>query len=406
LPDFCKKSIDNVYDLALLEGSLIMSNTQAIVGLVSHIDLPPLMTAAHRLSFESTPVDVTFESGETTYLDPNETLSAGYAEILEDLRSAQIPGYIEVHPETRSISRLLIPVQAKVAALVKIGGGNVAVGLEISQAHRVLKRSNSQFAHLLSVLEEAKKTGSTVLVTDTDDHEVIDVRLWETATKAGEATALDLAAEALSSGLTEFAELAAQGVEAAGEGVALATVSATALPGITLQRAQLLFNWLASASCPPRTVPPPCIPFLYPDDGCWGRAHEMSGRIVNVGNGPGKVWNYGNLRVNTRNNPNCYVRWGWHVAPILCVIGWGEYAVIDPSMFGSPVPVSTWKKTQQDPASQIVYTPWQVFHRSRSGQVTYDPNFTQTAQVLATYRAQLKLRSLGPSGPPPYARCR
>jgi Glutaminase len=380
-----------------------MSNTQAIAGLVSYINLPPLMTAAHRLSFESAPLDVTFENGETICLDPTDPLSAGYAEILEDLRHAQIPGYVEVYPETRAISRLLIPVQVKVAALVKISGGDVAVGLEISQAHRVLKHSNDQFARLLSILEEAKKTGATVLVTDTDDREIIDVRLWETVTTADEATALDLAAEALSSGVAEFAEL---GTEMNTEGVALAPVSAAALPVVTLQRAQQLFNWLASASCPPRTVPPPCIPFLYPDDGCWGRAHEMTRRIVSVGNGPGKVWNYGNLRANTRNNPNCYVRWGWHVAPILSITGWREYAVIDPSMFGAPVPVSTWKNAQQDPASQIVYTPWQVFYRSRSGQVTYDPNFTETARVLATYRAALKARSLGPGGPPPYARCR
>lgn len=376
-----------------------MSNTQAIAGLVSYLNLPPMMTAAHLLSFESAPLDVTFEGGETVSLDPTDPLSVGYAEILEDLRHAQIPGYVEVDPETRSISRLLIPTPAKVAALVKIGGGDVAVGLEISQTHRVLKRSNSQFASLLSLLEEAKKTGATVLVTDTDEHEIIDVRPWETVTRADELTALDLAAEALSTGVAEFAELGS-------EGVSLATGSATALPCVTLQRAQQLFNWLASASCNPRTVPPPCIPFLYPDDGCWGRAHEMAGRIVSVGNGPGKVWNYGNLRANTRNNPNCYVRWGWHVAPILCITGWREYAVIDPSMFNAPVSVSTWKNAQQDPASQIVYTPWQVFYRSRSGQVTYDPNFTETARVLATYRAALKARSLGPSGPPPYARCR
>ncbi|MEG4323259.1 MULTISPECIES: protein-glutamine glutaminase family protein [unclassified Microcoleus] len=373
-----------------------MSNTRAIAGLVSHIDLPPLMTAAHRLSFESTPVDVTFESGETTYLDATNPLSAGYAEILEDLRHAKIPGYVEVDPQTRSISRLLIPIQAKVVALVKIGG-DVAVGLEISQSHRVLKSSNSQFARLLSILEEAKKTGATVLVTDTDDREIIDVRPWETVTTAQELTALDLAAEALSAESIKFEELAT-------EGAASATVSASGLPAVSWLRLNQLFNWLASGSCNPITVPPPCIPFLYPDDGCWGRAHSMARRIVSVGNVPGKVWNYGNLRANTRNNPNCYVRWGWHVAPIMTVIGSPFYWVIDPSMFGAPVTVSQWKQAQSDPGSQIVYTVWQVFHRSQSGQVTYDPNFTQTAQVLATYRAALRVRSLT-IGAPPYAKC-
>jgi hypothetical protein len=375
-----------------------MSNNHAIAGLVSHIDLPPLMTAAHRLSFESTPIDVTFDNGETTSLDPTEPLSAGYAQILEDLRDAQIPGYVEINPETRSISRLLIPLQVKVVALANIGA-DVAVGLEISQAPRVLKRSNSQFDRLLKILEEAKNTGATVLVTDNEDHEIVDVRAWEKVTTAQEITALELAAEALSNENIKFEELADSDTASATES------AASGIQAVTSQRLNQLFNWLASGSCNPITVPPPCIPFLYPDDGCWGRAHEMARRIVSVGNVPGKVWNYGKLKAKTKNNPNCQVFWSWHVAPILAVIGSPSYWVIDPSMFGQPVTVAQWKQAQADPDSQINYTAWQVFHRSKSGQVTYDPNFTETAQVLATYRAQLKLRSLGPSGPPPYAKC-
>jgi hypothetical protein len=373
-----------------------MSNNHVIAGLVSHIDLPPLMTAAHRLSFESTPIDVTFDNGETTSLDPSEPLSAGYAQILEDLRDAKIPGYVEINPETGSISRLLIPLQVKVVALANIGA-DVAVGLEISQAHRVLKRSNSQFDRLLKILEEAKDTGATVLVTDNEDHEIVDVRAWEKVTTAQELTALDLAAEALSAESIKFEELADSDTVSA-------TESASGIEAVTSQRLNELFKWLASGSCNPITVPPPCIPFLYPDDGCWGRAHEMVRRIVSVGNVPGKVWNYGNLKANTKNNPNCYVNWSWHVAPILAVIGSPSYWVIDPSMFGKPVTVSQWKQAQADPASQINYTVWQVFNRSKAGQVTYDPNFTKTAQVLATYRAQLKLRSLT-IGSPPYAYC-
>jgi hypothetical protein len=375
-----------------------MSNNHVIAGLVSHIDLPPLMTAAHRLSFESTPIDVTFDNGETTSLDPTEPLSAGYAQILEDLRDAHIPGYVEINPETRSISRLLIPLQVKVVALANIGA-DVAVGLEISQAHRVLKRSNSQFDRLLKILEEAKNTGATVLVTDNEDHEIVDVRPWEKVTTAQELTALELAAEALSTESIKFEELADSGTASATES------AASGIQAVTSQRLNELFNWLASSSCNPITVPPPCIPFLYPDDGCWGRAHEMARRIVSVGNVPGKVWNYGNLKAKTKNNPNCQVMWGWHVAPILAVIGSPSYWVIDPSMFAKPVTVSQWKQAQADPASQINYTVWQVFYRSKTGQVTYDPNYTQTAQVLAQYRAQLKVRSLGPSGPPPYAKC-
>jgi hypothetical protein len=346
------------------------------------------------LSFDPTPIDVTFASGETTSLNPTHPLSVGYAEILEDLRHAKIPAYVELDPKTQSISHLLIPVQAKVSALVKIDGGDMAVELESYQAHSILKKTNSQFSRLLSILEDAKKTGITVLVTDTDDHEIIDVRPWETVTTAHEAAALDLAADELSERALEFEKLTAKEPLKAG------------LPLISQSRLNQLFSWLASKSCNPRTVPPPCIPFLYPDDGCWGRAHEMARLITSVGNVPGKVWNYGNLRANTRNNPNCFVSWGYHVAPILAVTGWSEYAVVDPSMFSGPVPISTWKNAQQVPTSLIVCTIWQVFTRTKIGQVGYDPNFTLTATVLATYRAKLRLRSISSIGPPPYAKCK
>jgi Glutaminase len=44
---------------------------------------------------------------------------------------------------------------------------------------------------------------------------------------------------------------------------------------ISAARAQQVFNDMQGTSCDPLTVPTSCIPFMYPDDGCWGRAHEM-----------------------------------------------------------------------------------------------------------------------------------
>lgn len=43
---------------------------------------------------------------------------------------------------------------------------------------------------------------------------------------------------------------------------------------VSRRRAQELFDLCAATTCDPLTVPPPCIPFLYPDDGCWGGAHR------------------------------------------------------------------------------------------------------------------------------------
>jgi hypothetical protein len=151
---------------------------------------------------------------------------------------------------------------------------------------------------------------------------------------------------------------------------------------------------------------------MYPDDGCWGRAHEMCRLMIQMGVSPKKVWIErvapGYLHVNTRNNPNCFIEWNWHVAPTICVWhGWwwfscGQDMVIDPSMFTTPVTKATWKAAQNNSGATLTDSDWTIFYLW--GMVT-DPTFSQTNQVLATYRLQLQLRSQGAAGPPPYANC-
>src|ERR1700682_3926741 len=106
-------------------------------------------------------------------------------------------------------------------------------------------------------------------------------------------------------------------------------------PPVSIQRAQQLSPLVRARLCCPASAPAPCIPFLYPDDGCWARAHEMCRLMIADGAQPEKVWIYGNLRVNSQNKPNCLVDWGWHVAPTLQVNTGGgiQTWVIDPSLF-------------------------------------------------------------------------
>ncbi len=170
-----------------------------------------------------------------------------------------------------------------------------------------------------------------------------------------------------------------------------------ATAGITPQKAQQLFSLVANQSY---------IPFKYPDDGCWGRAHEMCRLIIANGVSPRKVWIYGNLMVSTRNHPNCSVRWGWHVAPTVLVNtgSSSQIDVIDPALFTGPVPQATWFGVQHDPHASLHDTDASVFYRSVAGQVSYDPNYSQTQQVLARYRRELALRT-AKFGPPPYKNC-
>ena len=162
-----------------------------------------------------------------------------------------------------------------------------------------------------------------------------------------------------------------------------------------------------ATSCDPLAVPPPCIPFLYPDDGCWARAHEMCRLMLGMGVRPKKVWIEANtlLHVNTRNNPACFVEWGWHVAPTLCVRGplffQSQEMVIDPSLFTTPVSKSTWKGVQGDPGATLTDTDGSIYWLWGSGT---DPAYTQTNYYLNVYRLALQARAVW-AGPPPYAIC-
>lgn len=165
---------------------------------------------------------------------------------------------------------------------------------------------------------------------------------------------------------------------------------------------------MAGTTCDPLTVPAPCIPFLYPDDGCWGRAHEVCRLMINMGLSPRKVWidhSSGTwLHVNTKNNPQCYVEWGWHVAPTLCVRGPGFFQthrmVIDPSLFTTPVLEATWKGVQGDPNATLTHTGADQFWHGGGT----DPTYSASNAVLAQYRLALQNRA-NQVGPPPYANC-
>lgn len=363
-----------------------MANKNTIVGAVVRID--PAVEKPGVEMFKAFPqgFSITFEGDRTARLKPSEQASH-ILEILEELRRIDAPGYVEVDPDTQEITRLLIPLVVKVANIEEGDTEEVGVELEISHARHVLKRANPDFDQLLKSLRTARENNEWLIVTETDDHEIIDVRqqlrlpkgIAPVERKGFFRRILDALSRLFSSLLK-------------------------CLRCISEKKAREMFDLVSARTCDPLTVPPPCIPFLYPDDGCWGRAHEMCRLIIDAGVTPKKVWIYGSLHVNTKNNPNCSVSWGWHVAPTLCVKrGFCRYEemVIDPSLFNEPVSKPTWKGVQGDPNAQLFDTAASAFYRSYNGSIQTDPNYIQTNQVLATYRLRLKNRSLQ-FGPPPY----
>ena len=379
-----------------------MPNPNAIVSAVIRLD-PPLDRAPAELLRTDRGISVELEAGRRVRLDPANPRSVGFAQVLDGLNKQKLPVYLEIDPATSFITRVLIPHVTRVVD-VRQGEDGLDVEIELSHARHVLRRGSADFGELEKALRESMTTRGVIVLTEDDAHNIIDVRAF----RPGPDTPLPP--------LPPFPRPRRPKWPWPLRWI----IDFWRWPWwpwwwfswrcTSAIRAQEVFNAMAATSCSPLTVPPPCIPFMYPDDGCWGRAHEMCRLMIQMGVSPKKVWIEkvapGLLHVNTKNNPNCFVEWFWHVAPTICVrrgrwwFFWAREMVIDPSMFSTPVAKATWKAAQNNPGAILTDTDWTDFLFGAT-----DPTFAQTNTVLATYRLQLQLRSQGPAGPPPYANC-
>jgi len=172
---------------------------------------------------------------------------------------------------------------------------------------------------------------------------------------------------------------------------------------LTLAQAQALFDAMNAFTCNPSSATAPCIPFMYPFDGCWARAHQMCRLMLAQGVTPQKVWNHGILLVHSANSSNCQVNWGWHVAPIVQVdLGNGPQSyVIDPSIFTEPVPQAVWIGVQGDPNSIQQVTDWTIYIGAQTDPYPYNQDDPWLDADLANFRNLLQ----NENPPPPYAAC-
>ena len=148
-----------------------MANPNAIVRQICRIDPPLDIHPAGSMGRT-----VQFSDGQTVRLDPGNPQSNAYGEILEGLRRAGVPAYVEFNPVNRAITRVLVPLVVTVRNIVRPKSGPFLVELEISSARHTLSPTNPQFNRLLTALEEARQRQTQVFVTETDNHEIIDVR--------------------------------------------------------------------------------------------------------------------------------------------------------------------------------------------------------------------------------------
>ena len=186
-------------------------------------------------------------------------------------------------------------------------------------------------------------------------------------------------------------------------------------------RARELFDYMKSKSC----GGPPCdplscepapdfIPFLYPDNGCWIRAHIMcllmrEGGPDNPPVNPRKAWirtTTVSNTVPTANHPGCCVPWGQHVAPTLEVIlpGGQETWVIDPSLFDEPVSLAEWQNRIW-PRGTVEVGPWTDYESEPEGEALpfQDVDLTTANADMKEWQNKLVDRCNDPAGPPPYS---
>lgn len=369
-----------------------MPNPNAVVSHVVRIE-PPLDRAPAELLRAERGLVILLAGERRARLDPADARSAGLAVVLDGLRAQRLAVYLEIDPAQDTITRLLIPLVSYVLGVREAGDGALDVELAHSHARHVLRRSLPDFELLQQRLRDAQRSGAVVVVTEDDAHDIIDVRDFlpgPDGPRPPPRPPVPLPPSA-------FVDL-------------LRHIWYWRLwpwwwfGCISHARAQQVFDAMSATSCAPLTVPAPCIPFMYPDNGCWARAHEMCRLMIAMGLAPRKVWIDGSLHTPSRNKPNCVVDWYWHVAPTLCVRGrWffrRNTMVIDPSLFTAPVPEATWKGVQGDPAATLTPSAATLYRRSNET----DPTYAKTNADLAYYRLQLQNRSVT-VGAPPYANC-
>lgn len=340
---------------------------------------------------------VSFDGDRVLDFDQRDPRSPAFVQVLSGLKEQGMPVYLEVNPASRTIKKITIPHVGRILKFVQ-NEERTGINLVLENSHglHLLKNDSTDYPALKATIDQAIRGERPVALVEDDDHSIIDIFFYKPVPDGNGPRFPELPKKRPWpwAWLRDFFR------------------RVYFWPWwpwwwfgcISAVRAQQVFDAMAATTCNPNTVPVPCIPFLYPDDGCWGRAHEMCRLMIGMGLSPKKTWIDGQLTVRTRNSPNCFVRWGWHVAPTLCVrLGFmvREQMVIDPSLFSSPVTKSTWKSVQGDPNATLTDTAYSVF--LLRGNIT-DPTYSQTNSVLAYYRLQLLNRSLN-FGQPPYANC-
>jgi hypothetical protein len=378
-----------------------MPNPNAIIAQEIRFD-PPLDRSPGELLEAEGGLTLELDRGRRITLDAKDPRSVGFAEILDGLRVLRRPVYLEIDPATSAITRLVIPSVGRVIGIESREPGMLHVQLDGSHAVHRLRLDSLDGPDLERQLRDAFDRERLVILIEDDAHEIFDLRDYRPGPD-------DRPLPPFPKPRPEFWP------------IRLVRKWLRVIwwwpywPwwwfwGVSMKHAQWLFDQMRATNCDPLTASAPCIPFMYPDDGCWARANEMCRLMGIMGESPRKVWitrgPTKDLKAATRNHPQCFIEWYWHVAPTILVRGpWFfqvRRMVIDPSLTIGPVTKDAWRLVMQDAAASLQDTDAGQYYYNSPGST--DPTYSLTNADLQTHRLLLKARSLQ-IGPPPYANC-
>ncbi len=120
-------------------------------------------------------VSIEIDDGSRVALDPSDQRSAGFISVIDRLRDAGRPVAFELDAVGR-IARLFVPHVSPVHRVNPLDRGVLAVDLVASHARHTLRDSNPNFATIELALREATQSGATLIITEDDGHNILDVR--------------------------------------------------------------------------------------------------------------------------------------------------------------------------------------------------------------------------------------
>lgn len=377
-----------------------MPNPEVIISRGITFD-PPLDGSPAELLEARGGLTVELDGERRIVLDSKDPRSVGFAEILDGLRELRRPVYLEIDADTSTILRLAIPLVGHVVGISAAGPGVLGVELDTSHAVHRLVQGDPKADGLQGRLQEALRLKRPVILVEDDAHTILDIRDYTPGPDDGPLPPFPEPKPPLFWPIDRLWRW-------------LHVVWWWPywpwwwFYVVSMIRAQSIFDAMKATNCDPLTASAPCIPFMYPDNGCWARANEMCRLMSTMGEASRKVWithSAGHwLHASTRNHPQCYIEWSWHVAPTILVRGpWFfqlRRMVIDPSLATGPLFKLAWKLLMQDANASLVDTDASQYWPSGGT----DPTYSQTNADLQIHRLLLRARSLQ-IGPPPYANC-